>query len=362
MESKLELLLKLSANIARERDLKKILAELANITKLLLDADRCSIFLHDRKSSQLWTIVAHGVKEIRIPDTGGIAGAVFQSREVLTIADAYEDARFDRNVDQQTGYRSRAMLAMPLVNKNDVPIGVFQVINKTTDGTFTQDDVNLLQHVGLYAGSALESAMLYEQLKRAHEDVIFKLSSATKFKDPETQNHIIRVGLYCGLLAKAQGWAQEDIDLVQLAAPMHDIGKVGIPDRILQKPGPLDPDEWQIMQKHTVYGYEILKGGEAKLLEMARSLALEHHEKWNGAGYPNGKKEHEISIFGRMTALADVFDALTSKRHYKDAWPVEKVAEFIRDARAKEFDPELADLFLSHFDAMVAIKRNYRDE
>ena len=362
MESRLALLLRLSASIAREHDLRTILAELTNITKLLLDADRCSIYLHDKGSATLWTIVAHGVQEIRIPDTQGIAGEVFQSREVLTIADAYEDPRFDRSIDRQTGYRSRAMLAMPLVSMNETALGVFQVINKTDGGSFNEQDIHLLQHVGLYAASTLEGALLNVQLKQAHEDVVYKLSSVTRFKDPETQNHIVRVGLYCAELARRQGWTQEDISLIQLAAPMHDIGKVGIPDQILQKPGSLDPDEWQIMQKHTLYGAQILEGGESRLLEMARALALDHHERWNGSGYPHGKQKCETSIFGRMTALADVFDALTSRRHYKDPWPADRVAEFIANGRESEFDPELVDLFLGCFDEMTAIKRNYHDE
>lgn len=360
-QSTLELLLKLSAQIAKERDLKVILVKMTDITKTLLKADRCSIFLHDAFQQQLWTIIAHGVKEIRIPDNHGIAGTSFQTNQTINIPDAYADQRFDRSIDTRTGYRTRSMLAMPLTDRNNSPIGVFQVINKEHDTPFSPDDISLLQHVGLFASSVIEGAFLYEQLKKAHVDVIYKLSSATKFKDPETKNHIIRVGLYCAKLAEVLGWENEEVNTIKLAAPMHDIGKVGIPDAILQKPAKLDEHEWKIMQKHTLYGYEILRGGESRLLEIARTLALEHHERWNGTGYPHGKKETEISIYGRMGALADVFDALTASRHYKEAWPAEKVKQHILAERASSFDPQLTDLFLDNFHEMVAIRQEYKD-
>ena len=362
MENKLKILMDYSAKINNEKSIDNILILLADLVKKLLEADRCSIFLYDKNKNTLWTVVAHGVEKIEIPSDKGIAGYVFSTGQELIIDDAYKDSRFDKEVDKATGYRTKTILAVPLKSSKGNIIGVFQAINKLTEDKFNKEDLELLRHVALYASSAIETKDLYLKLKKAHEDVVYRLSHATKFKDPETQNHIIRVGLYCGIFAKDLGWDDEEIEIIQLAAPMHDIGKVGIPDRVLLKPGKLDEEEWEIMKKHTIYGYEILKGGDSELLKVASLVALEHHEKWDGTGYPYKKKGKEISIYGRMTSLADVFDALTSKRPYKDAWSIDRTVEYIKDNREKQFDPELVDIFVDKLQDFINIKEKLKDE
>jgi HD-GYP domain-containing protein (c-di-GMP phosphodiesterase class II) len=362
VDDRLRILLSLSTELASEHDIRAILLKLTNATRKLLCADRCSVFLHDKQQAQLWTIVADGVDEIRIPDDKGIAGNVLRTGKELNIADVYEYAHFNRSTDAATGYRTKTMLAVPLVDMSGACLGVFQAINRLDGQPFGADDADLLRHVAMYAGSAIESAHLYEQLRKAHEDVIYKLSHATKFKDPETQNHIIRVGLYCDVLAREAGIAADEREAIRLAAPMHDIGKVGVPDRILQKPGSLEEDEWTVMKQHTLYGYEILKGADSHLLEVAALVALEHHERWAGGGYPYDKAGDTISLCGRMTALADVFDALTSKRHYKAAWDQDRVVALFREERGRHFAPDLTDILLDCADEFYAIKAQYRDE
>ena len=362
MDRKLKVILNYSSQIAKERDLKKVLLYLTNLAKDIIEADRCSIFLFDKNRKTLWTIIAHGVEKIEIPAAKGIAGYVFNKGEILNIPDAYKDPRFDKEIDKKTGYRTKSILAVPLFNRKQEIIGVFQVINKLNGKHFTKEDVELLSHVSLYASSTIENAILYEKLKKAHEDVIYRLSHATKFKDPETQNHIIRVGLYCEVLARELGFDEEDVEIVKLAAPMHDIGKVGIPDRVLLKPGKLNEEEWEIMKKHTIYGYEILKESERKLLQIAAKIALEHHEKWDGTGYPHGKKGEEISIYGRMTSISDVFDALTSERPYKKTWGINQTLEYLNKMKGKQFDPELTDIFIKNIDEIYQIKRELKDE
>ncbi|ACO03551.1 MAG TPA: HD domain-containing protein [Persephonella sp.] len=362
MERKLKILLDYSSKIANEKDLRNVLLFLTDLAKEIMEADRCSIFLYDDQKKTLWTIVAHGVDRIEIDADKGIAGYVFRTGEILNIPDAYKDPRFDRDIDKRTGYRTRTILAVPLFDRKQNIIGVFQVINKLTNSVFTEEDIELLRHISLYASSTIENAILYEKLKKAHEDVIYRLSHATKFKDPETQNHIIRVGLYCEILAREAGLDEEDVELVKLAAPMHDIGKVGIPDRVLLKPGKLNDEEWEIMKKHTIYGYEILKGGDSRLLQIAADIAIEHHERWDGTGYPFGKKGEEISIYGRMTSISDVFDALTSDRPYKKAWDMDRTVRFFKEQKGKHFDPFLTDIFLKNIDQMFSIKRELRDE
>lgn len=360
--NKLELLLKVSSGLALEKDLKKILMELTNVAKKLLNADICSIFLHDKKQNQLWTIVAEKVNEIRIPDNKGIVGEVFHSREILHIPDAYQDPRFDKETDTKIGYHTKNMLAVPLINNTGTSFGVLEVINKLDDTAFDHEDIDLLKHITLYVGSIIENFFLNDKIKQAHKDLVYKLSSVTKFKDKETQNHIIRVGLFCAVLAKELNWSEEKIDLVKLAAPMHDIGKVGIPDLILLKQGKLDFDEREVIKKHSQYGYEILQGADSELLQLASAIAIQHHEKWDGTGYPYGLKGENISIEGRMTALADVFDALTSARPYKEAWSFDKALEYIASEKQKQFDPLLADFFISNSKAMIQIKEDYLDE
>ncbi len=362
MDPKLKLLLSASAQIAQEKDLQKILLMLTDVTRKLLNADRASIFLHDPKTKELWTIVAHGVAEIRIPENKGIAGHVWDSGQILNIPEAYHDSRFDQSTDKKTGYRTKTILAYPLTNSDEERIGVFQVINKQGEMNFNNEDVTLLQHLSLFIASNIENTMLHNRLKKAGEEVIYRLSYATKYKDPETQSHIIRVGLYAEEMARHLGWESDQLELIRLAAPMHDIGKVGIPDKILQKPGKLDDEEWHVMQMHAQYGYDILKGGDSDVMKMAALVALDHHEKWNGFGYPNKKRAEEISIYGRLTALSDVFDALTSKRCYKEAWSYERAADLIKEESGEHFDPYLSEIFLKNFEVMTKIKEMYRDE
>ena len=210
--------------------------------------------------------------------------------------------------------------------------------------------------------SLIENTILNDKLKKSGEEVIFRLSYATKYKDPETQAHIVRVGLYCDEMAKHLGWDDEQRDLIRLASPMHDIGKVGIPDKVLQKPGKLDAAEWNTMQQHSQYGYDILKGSRVPLMQMAAQVALDHHEKWNGTGYPHQIKGEDISVYGRLTTLSDVFDALTSKRCYKEAWSYERALDLIKEEKEKHFDPDLADIFINNIDNMIRIKENHKDE
>lgn len=362
MDAKLKLLLNASAKIAEERDIQKILLHLMEVTKDLLDADRASIFIHDVDTKELWTTVATGVKEIRIPEKKGIAGFVWESGNILNIPDAYQDSRFDQEVDKITGYRTKTILAYPLYNSKGDAIGVFQVINKKGLVNFNEEDITLLQHLSLFVSSNIENTILNDKLKKSSEEVIYRLSYATKFKDPETQSHIIRVGLYSEEMARQLGWKSHELELIKLASPMHDIGKVGIPDRVLQKPGKLDSEEWNIMQKHSQYGYDILKGGDSPLMQMAAIVALDHHEKWDGSGYPNKKKGEEISIYGRLTTISDVFDALTSKRCYKEPWSYERTCGLLKEESGRHFDPKLVEIFLDKIDTMIQIKTLHMDE
>ena len=192
-------------------------------------------------------------------------------------------------------------------------------------------------------------------------EVVRRLGMAAEYRDNETGFHIVRMSKMAALLGKIAGMGSYETDLLLNAAPMHDIGKIGIPDNILLKQGGLEVEEWEIMKSHAQIGADILSGDDSDLLRMAQEIALTHHEKWDGSGYPNNLKGEEIPLVGRLCAIADVFDALASDRPYKKAWSVEKVVDLIKSENGKHFDPALVDLFMQNIHEFIEIKEQYSE-
>jgi putative two-component system response regulator len=201
-----------------------------------------------------------------------------------------------------------------------------------------------------------------ERIKAASLETIYRLSMASEYKDKDTGAHIKRMSRYSAAVTRRMGLTESTIETILYAAPMHDLGKIGIPDLILLKPAKLDPVEWEIMKQHTVIGAKILKGSDAEFIRLGETIAISHHEKWDGSGYPNSLKGIEIPIAGRITAIADVFDALTSKRPYKEPFSVEKSLAIIREGRGSHFDPDVVDAFFSIQDEILTIKKQYGDD
>ncbi|MET0322089.1 MAG: two-component system response regulator [Duganella sp.] len=200
-----------------------------------------------------------------------------------------------------------------------------------------------------------------DELKRTRLEIVQRLGLAAEYKDNETGLHVIRMSHYARVLGVALGMSEQEADDLLHAAPMHDVGKIGIPDNILQKPGPLDADEWKVMQSHAIIGGDIIGQHDSGMLAMAHLLATTHHEKWDGSGYPNGLKGEAIPLVGRIVAIADVFDALTSARPYKQAWPVEQAVEYLEQQRGKHFEPRLVDLFIKQMPALLEIKERWAE-
>lgn len=198
-----------------------------------------------------------------------------------------------------------------------------------------------------------------EKVKQAALDTTFRLAQASEYKDTETGSHIKRMGYYTEAIARAMALSPQDIEAILYASPMHDIGKIGIPDRILLKPGSLDEQEWVFMQQHTIIGGNILSGSDSYVIQMAEQIALEHHEKWDGCGYPKGLKGQEISLWGRISTIADIFDALTTRRPYKIAFPMEYSLEILEKNRGTHFDPGVVDAFFSIKDEILSIRMKY---
>ena len=200
-----------------------------------------------------------------------------------------------------------------------------------------------------------------EKMRLYSLDTILRLSQAAEYKDQETGEHIQRIGYYIQVIGKAISLDKQEIDEFFYASPMHDVGKIGIPDNILMKPGKLNAEEWIIMKQHTTIGGKILSGSDSSILQTAQTIALTHHEKWDGSGYPGNLKGLNIPLSGRITAIADVFDALTSKRPYKDAFPMEKAFAIIKEEQGKSFDPDLIDAFFAVKDDIISIRNKYCD-
>ncbi len=202
---------------------------------------------------------------------------------------------------------------------------------------------------------------LYKEIEETQKEVVFTMGAIGESRSKETGNHVKRVAEFSKTLAKLAGLSLEEAELLKQASPMHDIGKVGIPDAILNKPGKLDEHEWTIMKTHAKLGYNMLKHSSRTILKAAAIVALEHHEKWDGSGYPKGLQGEEIHIFGRITAIADVFDALGSDRCYKQAWELDKILYFFSEEKGKAFDPKLIDLFLNNINLFLEIRIQFQD-
>lgn len=225
----------------------------------------------------------------------------------------------------------------------------------------SEADKRLTQIYITNVASAYDSILLNEEISNSQKEVIFTLGEVIETRSKESANHVQRVAEYSYLLAQKCGLEETEADLLRYASPMHDAGKIGISDSILNKPGKLTDEEFGIMQSHSAIGYEILKSSQRPILQAAAIVAHEHHEKWNGRGYPRGLAGEEIHIYGRIVALADVFDALGSDRCYKAAWPIEKILALIKEERGNHFDPALVDHFFANLDEFLRIKRDLPD-
>lgn len=199
------------------------------------------------------------------------------------------------------------------------------------------------------------------ELERTRAEIIYRLCNAGEFRDEDTGKHVARIGRLSSRLAELAGAGRDFADRLATAAPLHDIGKIGIPDRVLLKPGKLDADEWVIMRTHCMLGAQILAGSDLPLLDLASEIALTHHEKWDGTGYPHGRTGADIPLSGRLVAVCDVFDALLSHRPYKDPWPLDKALSYIADLAGNHLDPDITALFLDNRQEMVAIRVEMAD-
>lgn len=368
LQSLLQVGVGLSAVPDRQKLLEMILCEARTLTR----AEAGSLYVLDRDCLKF---VATQNDKVGTPENtrhllgkeipltcDSLAGFVGFSKEPKNIANSYElpsgaPFRVNRDFEAATGYRSESILGIPLKCPDGQCIGVLELVNRIDESgvtvAFPEDDCGGILSLASMAAVTIQNAQLQEQLKQAHLDTIIRLSAAAEFRDDDTADHVHRISHVSSLVAKAMDLPPGQVELIEWASPMHDIGKIGIPDSVLTKRGPLTPQERRVSEKHTMIGAEILANPKNDLHRVAREIALTHHERWDGSGYPRKLKGTDIPIEGRIVALADVFDSLVSKRCYKEPYPIDVGAYIIRRQEDRGFDPAVLEAFFRNFDEIV---------
>ncbi|MBU4134596.1 GAF domain-containing protein [bacterium] len=332
---------------SRILNLDELLKLIMGETRNILDAERCTVFLRDFDTDTLWSKIADGLGggEIRIPLEKGIAGAVARSGELINIKDAYSDERFNTATDKKTGYVTKTILSCPMKNKMGESIGVFQVLNKK-GGLFDDDDEKILLLLARQAADAVENAFLYDEQRKMFESFIDTLSDTLDKRDYLTAGHSRRVTFFSIKTGEAMKFFPHEIELLKYSSWMHDMGKIGVREHILAKAGKLTDEEFEQIKSHAVFTREILEKIYFKReFRQIPEIASSHHENLDGSGYPRGIKGMAIPFFSRIIAVCDVFDALTSKRHYREPMPILGVLNLLKKDTDTKFDPVCVDAF-----------------
>jgi HD-GYP domain-containing protein (c-di-GMP phosphodiesterase class II) len=390
---KLKVLTGLGIELNRVKDLDILMERILTEARLFVNADAGSIYI--REGGELkFSYTQNATLQKRLPagtrlpyatfsipiNEESLAGYCVMTGKSLNIADAYRlDAslpyRFAKRFDEASGYRTRSILAVPLKTMPDEVIGALQVINPQDAAggitPFSQKDEKMMLHFASIAAVALQRA-------RMTRDIILRMIRMAELRDPEeTGAHVNRVAAYSVEIyerwAVKKGLPAREIengrDTLRLAAMLHDVGKVAVSDLILKKPGRLTPEEFELMKQHVIVGAGLFSDRKSEFDDAAAEVALNHHERWDGTGYPGhlgspevpGKRGEEIPLFGRIVAIADVFDALSSRRSYKAPFTEREVLETMRQGSGKQFDPELLDIFLTCMDSIRSIRMRYPD-
>jgi response regulator RpfG family c-di-GMP phosphodiesterase len=406
-KQKLEVLTTLGTELNKVKDLDILMEHILTEARRVVNADAGSIYIRDKaqlrftytQNATLQKRLTQGTKLIyntfTIPaDKSSIAGYSAVTGQALNIRDVYSferevPYRFDHRFDETAGYKTHSVLTVPLKTVREDVIGVLQVIN-AQDGRgkivpFSEEDERMMVHFASMATMALERAQMTRTL-------ILRMIRMAELRDPkETGAHVNRVGAYSVEIyeqwAKEKSISPEEIqrkrDVLRMAAMLHDVGKVAISDQILKKPARLTEEEYEIMKQHTFFGARLFIDKKSDFDEAAAQVAMTHHEWWNGDGYPGhvdlaatgpglsfsiqqikprGRRGDEIPLFGRIVAIADVYDALSSKRAYKEAWDEADILQTLEDGAGKQFEPELIRVFLSSIDVIRSIQQRYPDK
>jgi HD-GYP domain-containing protein (c-di-GMP phosphodiesterase class II) len=378
LQDQLRQLMQIGIALSHEHDLNRLLDKILKESRRFTRAEAGTLYVREKDSLRFMCVQNDAMPSSNVTagsGTGGlipisrssIAGYVAATGEVLNIPDVYAmpsdvEYTFNDSFDRRSGYRTHSMLVAPMVEPDGGVIGVLQLINAkdaTGNVAFPREIEELVLSLASQAAVALENANLTRELKRAYEETIYRLARASEYRDTDTGEHIRRMSHYSCEVSRHLGFSEDQRSDLLLAAPMHDIGKLAVADAILKKPGKLSPEEFREMQRHTIYGGEILAGSDIPILMESQKIALTHHEKWDGTGYPYGLAGEAIPLVGRITAVADVFDALTSKRCYKEPMPLEEACKRMREGSGSHFDPACIEAFFKSYDEILKIRERY---
>jgi len=366
-------LLKVGAKLFACRDRQQILETVLDEARQLTHAEAGSLYLADQGQLRFVAVQNDRIdaseiarhllgKEMPI-SSDSLAGFVASTGRIIDIPDSYNlpagtPFRVNRDFDARTGYDVKSILAIPLNCPDGACVGVLQLFNRLDaqgrPAPFTAPVGAATISLASTAATTLHNIGLQDKLRQVHLNTILHLSTIAEFRDADTGDHIQRVSRVSELIAEGMGLDPEQVLLVKYASPMHDVGKVAIPDAILLKPGHLTPAQRRVMQRHTEVGAEILRDADDDdVLGMARNVALNHHERWDGEGYPKGLQQRAIPLVGRIVGLADVFDAIVSRRCYKEACPLDVALDILHQDTGKHFDPDVSSAFLKALDAVL---------
>lgn len=337
----LEILELINSNFKLETVLKLTEEALRN----LLNSDGASILLYNEGKHVLNFYVTSGgasgsIETIDVPINSSIAGECFKRKETIIINDAQKNPLHFKKTDMQAKYKTKNIIATPLFFENET-IGVLEAVNKK-NGFYTQEDKEILELFSSLISNKLMNSKIYDDLSGTIKGIILAVATAIDLRDNYTHTHSKNVSTLAVKIGKILGFNDSFLEELEIAALLHDVGKIGISDEILNKPSKLTDDEYKIIQSHTIIGAKLLS--EIDFLSKNIPLgALEHHEKLDGSGYPYNKKDGEISLFGKILAVVDVYDALTAKRIYKEPWPKEKVLKILKEDCPKKFDCKIVN-------------------
>lgn len=370
-------LFKISENISSIRDEEQLLRFILNTALEYTQAKRGSILTVTEDGKHLKLVAGIGIPQNIIGNVipikpNSISGIVALNMEPFLVEDIDSKPELKEYI---IGLKNNSFVSVPLKrNKNEFishhpfiesPSDIIAVLNVTEkkDGTpFTESDLKVLRIIANHGAVAIENARLIREIESAQREIVFTLGEIVETRSRETGSHVKRVAEYSKVLATKIGLSPKEAEILRLAAPLHDVGKVGIPDAILNKPGPLTPSEFEIIKTHTIIGYDMLKKTKGVVLQSAAIIALEHHERYDGNGYPQGKKGKEIHIYGRIVGITDVFDALGVDRIYKKAWSLEEIKNYFAEQRGKQFDPELVDVFFANIEEILQIRERFPEK
>ncbi|MHB0884598.1 MAG: HD-GYP domain-containing protein [Bacillota bacterium] len=343
-------LLKAGRTINSSLDTEKVLTDIVSLAERVIEAEAGSLLLVNRETGRLEFRVAHGgggeaVKGFSVGLDEGIAGWVARNRRGLIVADAQKDRRLRRDIGERTGFVTRSLLCVPLVSRGRL-IGVIEVLNKAgrADGRFNPDDLELLEGLAAHAAVALENAGLYRRIQGLYMSTIQSLAEALDAKDPYTRGHSERVAALADALAKSLGCSEKSRLDIRYAALLHDIGKIGVSEAILNKPGSLTEAEMSAVRRHAEIGAAIL--GPVDFLSQVRELVRHHHGWFDGHGQPGGRKGENIPLGARIIAVADAYDAMTSDRVYRRALTIEECRERLFRGAGTQWDPRIVHKLL----------------